>query len=120
MPIADIFSYILNEFTYVSDLRHYGVPEKWAMPDLEEPIVGDCEDFALACRAMCRKHGYKSRLVFCKTETNEYHCVLEVNDEYILDNRATRPLHISELPYEFMAVSGYEAGEPWHVIAGAA
>lgn len=102
-------------FRYVSDEQQYGVDEKWVTPDIERPVVGDCEDFALACRQLCRKEGIPTRLVLCLTEDGGGHCVLEC-DGWILDNRHTTVKNRSKLKYKWLTISGYEAGDPWHRI----
>jgi len=115
MQIADVFHNVKRRFKYISDQAQYGKSEKWVMPEGFGKIKGDCEDFALACRGLCRSHGIESRLVLCKTETNEMHCVLEANG-FILDNRMNEVKRIDDLPYTWLAMSGYEKGDEWRVI----
>jgi len=114
MQIADIFHTIKRDFKYVTDRKQYGVDEKWVMPDGVK-IEGDCEDFALACRALCRANDIQSRLILCNVETGEMHCVLE-SKGYILDNRMKEVKKIDDLPYRWLAMSGYEKGEDWRAI----
>lgn len=116
---------VFGKFKYEFDKDQYGMVEKWVMPeegfDGSQRIVGDCEDFALACRKLCRDRGIeKTRLVVCMTETNEGHCVLEVNG-WILDNRYRRVMSRDELDregYRWIAISGYNPGDDWHKILG--
>jgi len=119
MQIADIFFKTKAVFRYTTDKSRYGEREKWITPQLELgfkiEIIGDCEDFALACRFECRKHGIESRLVLCFTETKEMHCVLE-SDGMILDNRMKTVMSIDDLPYRWLAMSGYEKGDKWTMI----
>jgi predicted transglutaminase-like cysteine proteinase len=113
---------VFRRFTYKLDEKQYGMDEYWVMPDADydgsSRIVGDCEDFALACRKLVRDAGLDSRLVFCYTEEGEGHAVLEV-EGWILDNRYEQVVSndwLTDEGYEFVAVSGYESGEPWYMI----
>jgi predicted transglutaminase-like cysteine proteinase len=123
--LDQIHSEVFRKFKYEFDKDQYGMVEKWIMPDEgfdgSQRIVGDCEDFALACRKLCRDRGITtSRLVVCMTETNEGHCVLEVNG-WILDNRRRHVVTRDELEqegYKWVAISGYESGDNWHKIEG--
>ena len=110
---------VFSNFSYITDLKKYGVDEKWVMPSEtyngSQKFTGDCEDFALACRKLIREAGIKSRLVYCVVEDGSGHCVLEVNG-YILDNR--HPTLVSNRKllkkvYQFLAISGYESGDDW-------
>lgn len=116
--LKEIHSKIFRNFTYKTDKVKYGEVEYWAMPDestVGERVVGDCEDFALACRALCREAGIPTRLVFCLTETGEGHCVLEC-EGYILDNRYRQVRYKDDLDYKWLRISGYEPGDQWHEI----
>ena len=50
-------------------------------------------------------------------ETGGGHLVTEV-EGWILDNRHAWPISRDDLPYEWVRISGYEPGDPWHEIAG--
>lgn len=121
--LNEIHSTVFSRFKYQTDLKQFGVEEKWVMPpntfDGTTKIVGDCEDFALACRKLCRDRGIdNSRLVVCLTEDGEGHCVLEVNG-WILDNRYKRVMSRDQLGndgYKWLAISGYNPGDDWHRI----
>tara|TARA_Y100000034_G_scaffold33314_1_gene40857 strand:- start:4595 stop:4999 length:405 start_codon:yes stop_codon:yes gene_type:complete len=114
---------VFNNFTYITDIKQYGVLEKWVMPDEvyngSQKITGDCDDFALACRKLMREAGVKTRLVYCLDETGEGHLVLEASG-YILDNRQTKLMTNKSLMkkgYQFLAISGYESGDKWFKLA---
>lgn len=114
---------VFKNFTYKTDLEQYGELEKWVMPDFSydgsQKLVGDCDDFALACRKLLRKKGIKTRLVYCIDELGEGHLVLEASG-YILDNRQTKLVTNRELVkkgYKFVAISGFESGDDWYKLA---
>lgn len=121
--IWDIFQLVKSNFTYVSDQQQHGLREAWIQPDESydgtQPIKGDCEDFALACRSLLLKAGIKSRLIVCKTESGELHCVVGAEDAlnviHILDNRNTYTVSKAFMDerYETIKVSDYEPGGKW-------
>lgn len=119
--LSDIHRQIFQRFTYATDKEQYDMVEKWVMPDESydgsKEFVGDCEDFALACRKVCRDKGIEdTRLVYCITETGGGHCVLECKG-WILDNRQTRLMSRDDIRgYEWIAISGYNSGDPWYRI----
>lgn len=114
---------VYSNFNYRTDKRQYRMEEHWVMPESDydgtSKIVGDCEEFALACRKLLREHGIATRLVYC-IAWGEGHCCLE-SEGWILDNNFDRVMTNDELTrdhgYEFIAVSGYEPGDPWYKIA---
>ena len=120
--LDNIHNKVLRKFTYKTDAKQYGMAEKWIMPDEAydgtQEFTGDCEDFALACRKLCRHSDVtNSRLVYCEDETGEGHCVLEVAG-WILDNRKTKVMSRDDMrKYKWIAISGYNSGEPWHYIS---
>lgn len=113
--LRKIHKSIHTGFEYVTDLQQYNFPEVWKIPDNPYKIKGDCEDFALGCRKLCRSIGLPTRLVICLTETGEGHCVLECNG-WILDNRYKKVMNRNRVNYTWKIISGFEAGEPWREI----
>jgi len=120
--LSDVLTHIhrnvFRHFKYETDLEQYGSIEKWVMPSESfqgHTLVGDCEDFALACREQCRESGIKTRLVFCLTELGEGHLVLE-SSGWILDNRYERLKRRDDLDYTWISMSGYEPFDEWHEI----
>jgi len=110
---------VYQKFTYETDADQFGTIEKWIMPDQaytgSSRIQGDCEDFALACRKLCRDAGIRSRLVLCNLD-GEGHAVLEV-DGWIFCNNQDRVMSRDDLTnYQWWAISGYEPGDPWELI----
>ena len=113
---------VFHNFTYKTDKKQYKLDEHWVMPDASydgsQDFVGDCEDFALACRKLCREEGLKTRLVYCTEETEGGHAVLEC-EGWILDNRQRKVVtndYLTDNGYKFIGISGYESGDPWHYI----
>lgn len=87
--------------TYVADAQLHGVPEHW---DID--LVGDCDSFALWCRAELAGQGIAADLILCRTETGEGHLVCSV-DGHILDNRHKWVMRRDDLPYAWLS-----AGSP--------
>ena len=120
--LSVIHKRVHDGFTYKTDKRQYGVAEKWVEPYDPTNVTGDCEDFALACRKLCREAGYKTRLVLCKLN-DDGHLVLSCGG-WIFDNnfddvKSRDALeHLNGMDYEWLKCSGYEAGDPWHTIEG--
>jgi predicted transglutaminase-like cysteine proteinase len=118
-----ISDYVDWRFNYTSDIEQRGMPEHWVDVDelsgLDQMARGtfkdDCDGYALACRHQCRKVSIPNRLVFCQTETGEYHLVLEV-EGWILDNRRRWVIDRGHCEYKWISISGYEKGDPWHEV----
>lgn len=116
--LGRIHNQVFSGFIYKTDKENYGELEYWAMPKdsiRSNGIVGDCEDFALFCRKLCREEDLKTRLVLCLTEDDEGHLVLEC-EGWILDNRQHGVVKRQDLPYTWIRISGYEPGDDWHDI----
>lgn len=125
MSIADlkvIHTAVFNKFKYKTDQESHGTIEHWNVPDefaQGKVFTGDCEEFAMACRMLCREKGIVSQLAVCIDETGEYHCVLHVNG-YILDNRhdsVKTTDELSKLGYKWIAISGDNVGDQWYKVA---
>lgn len=119
--LKEIHKKVFNKFKYEFDRDQYNEEEKWVMPKDQfngsTRIVGDCEDFALACRKLCRDADIDTRLVVCFTEDGEGHCVLEC-EGWILDNRYKKVMSRDDLDYKWLAISGFNPGDDWHKIVG--
>jgi len=117
-----IHSKVYSRFTYETDMEQYHVVDKWVMPpdnyDGTSRIVGDCEDFALACRSLCNDAKLQSRLIYC-TIDDQGHCVLEC-EGWVLDCRFPELVDRDYLQaherYIWKRISGYNAGDPWYTI----
>ena len=119
--ISDIQRRVYKRFTYQTDQEQYGTIERWVMPDEayngSTAILGDCEDFSLHCRKLCREAGLRTRLIFC-TVQGEGHCVLECNG-WILDNNYETIRSRDDLEkagYKWFYISDFESGGPWRAI----
>ena len=116
--ISNIQRKVYNHFTYQTDQEQYGTIERWVMPSEaytgSTAIVGDCEDFALACRKLCREAGLPTRLIFCAVD-GEGHCVLECNG-WIFDCNYDSIKNRDELNYTWMYISDFEPTGKWFKI----
>lgn len=120
--IAEVLDSVHTRFTYVPDLTQWGRADYWIAfsdGDFKARWKGDCEDFALLCRAELNALGIPNRLVFCQVpgypENESYHIVLEVAG-IILDVRYRTLQSRNTIGYRWIALSGYKPGEPWHEI----
>ena len=111
-----------RRFTYVPD------PVKWKTPDywigrqdgdlLAGKWEGDCDDFALICRAECRKLAIANRLVLCWVPSQAgYHLVTEV-EGWLFDCRFPHLMERDLTEYVWIELSGYQPGDPWHWAKG--
>lgn len=120
--LQSILSDVHRSFIYRSDLETAGQVEYWesekevlkGLDQGRDGFEGDCDSFALACRAKLRKENIPNRLVFCVAE-GVGHLVCEV-EGYILDNRHKWLMKQNEMPYTWVSISGYQSGDPWHEI----
>lgn len=112
-----------RSFKYVRDIDKYGKSEYWETPEEvlagldERDFEGDCDQFALACRAQLREEGIRNRLVFCKVtpESESGHLVCAASG-YILGNRFNTVKRRDDMDYVWIKISGYEKGDKWHRI----
>lgn len=131
--LSSLFLTAFGQFTYETDRSKYGVEEYWEQitrtsPEVRTrmPLKGDCEAFAMLCMQKLINAGFNARLVVCRTERGEGHCICEVvssdsQEAVYFDNRRTRVSQRRDLTgYTFLAVSPYNPvpGEtrPWHAI----
>lgn len=97
-------------------IDHWETPsEVVAVTDADGKVHGDCDQHALLCRQALRAKNIPNRLVLCLTEMDECHLVCEV-DGWILDNRFPRVTERDLLNYKWVAVSGFNTGDPWHEV----
>lgn len=112
------FNTVSNMFTYKTDAMVWQREEHWEDPAFiadqlaRGEIIGDCDNFALACRYHLFQYDIPNRIVFCLTETGEGHLVCEA-EGYILDNRQTKVMPWKSMPYKWIKISDYKIGGPW-------
>lgn len=114
--LKQIHKRVFKGFTYKTDMEQHGEDERWSMPEDVDRVVGDCEDFALACRSLLVEESLPSRLVYCKTELGEGHLVVEC-EGWVLDNRMKKVVtqqYLTKKGYKFLAISGYNSGDKWY------
>lgn len=99
-----------SQHVYVRDKKQYGLSEFWT-----KNLVGDCEDFALWVRDELHAIGVDCDLMFCQTETGEYHLCCSV-EGYILDNRYKFVMLNQDLNYKWHSL-GRPDGK-WYSVVG--
>jgi len=120
--LQQVCTQVHSRFCYVPDILAWGKSEYWANPkemaaqaSTDGIVRGDCDDFALMCRAILDVKGIENHLVFCKIETGEYHLVCEASG-WILDCRYQQVVPHELLDYQWISRSGTHPGEAWHLI----
>lgn len=113
-----------SRFTYVPDIERWKTMEYWISrldgDLLEGKWEGDCDDFALLCRAALREKVIPNRLVFCYVppepgSAGGYHLVTEV-DGWLFDCRFPYVTDRGLRNYQYIGMSGFNKGDPWHWI----
>lgn len=107
--IVGIRLHMLTYFRYMSDEERYNRKDFWVKmhANAAGKYLGDCEDFALTSLYMLLNRGWDPaalRLACCFTEDEVYHAVLVISigtADYVLDNRQSRPVPWSSLPYKW-------------------
>jgi predicted transglutaminase-like cysteine proteinase len=115
--LKKVFEEEISRFIYKTDQAVYKMPDKWIdekdIPLIPNKFIGDCEDFALACRKNLRNLNINhSRLVLCLTKEHEYHMVLEI-EGWILDCLQTSVISRQKTGYGWIMISGENPGDPW-------
>lgn len=119
--VKSVFETVRKSFTYRSDPEVWQREEHWEDPAFiasqltKGEIIGDCDNFALACRYLLFSYNIPNRIAFCLTETGEGHLVCEA-EGYVLDNRQTMVVPWKSLPYKWIKISDYKVGGPWRNI----
>jgi predicted transglutaminase-like cysteine proteinase len=100
----------------MSDLDHYGVVDRW---DLPNDGYGDCEDYVLLKRKLLLEEGLpRSALLVTvvKDEHGDGHAILTVKTnrgEFVLDNMRDSILAWDEVPYRFVKRQSQEDEDNW-------
>jgi predicted transglutaminase-like cysteine proteinase len=123
-----------SRFTYVTDQQQYGRSEYWedydkiiSVVENNASLTSDCEGYAMALMQMSIRAGFQARLILCKTEDNQGHCICEVaspdmTQAYYFDNRLIKIVSRDQLmDYKFYLVSPWNPGKeetrPWSIVA---
>ena len=114
--INDIHWDIFTRFKWQPDSVTFGRIEHWDMPK-ELPdgtLVGDCDDFSIACYYALREKGLKPELAVCKVPNMGGHCVC-LCDGMVLDNRFRTPYLLTDNPggYTKWSRSNGSWAKPW-------
>lgn len=117
--LARLVNRVVNEATrYASDQSVYGRSEYWTVADGR----GDCEDYALAKRAMLLAEGADPRhlrLATAWTDRREYHLVLVVTTDrgdLVLDARHPEPMPRQALEFLGYRWALIEEGGRWFAV----
>jgi predicted transglutaminase-like cysteine proteinase len=96
----------------MTDLKHWGVVDKWDFPD---DGYGDCEDYQLLKRKLLVEHGLSRRamrMTVVIDEQGEGHAVLMVRTDrgdFILDNKRMSVLPWQQTGYVFVKREGHDS-----------
>jgi predicted transglutaminase-like cysteine proteinase len=96
----------------MTDLKHWGVVDKWDFPD---DGYGDCEDYQLLKRKLLVEHGLSRRamrMTVVIDEQGEGHAVLMVRTDrgdFILDNKRVSVLPWQQTGYVFVKREGHDS-----------
>jgi predicted transglutaminase-like cysteine proteinase len=110
--MVDTNTLVNTEIAPMTDEEIYGVPEKWALPE----VVGDCEDYALLKRKMLNEQGFplgSLLMTVGRDAKGGGHAVLTVvtdKGDYILDNQEDKILLWRDAEIYFSETTG--AGRP--------
>jgi predicted transglutaminase-like cysteine proteinase len=110
-----------RSLSYKTDLKNYGVVEKWAYP---VSGFGDCEDYALMKRADLIKVGFDPaalNIAVCRDTAGFGHAVLAADlpdATYILDNQTDDVKPWDLVPYHWDRVSVGGSFLEWRKIEG--
>lgn len=120
--LSDLHREIREKFVYLSDKEKWDAIEHWEDASTLKNIgkagvskfTGDCEEFALVSMDKAKDLGYHARLVVCRDELGEGHCISEVaspdySEAYYFDNRKVQLATRTDLAkYQFLAVSPWD------------
>jgi predicted transglutaminase-like cysteine proteinase len=101
-----------------TDVDHWGVPEKWSIPDPSD-MRGDCEDYALLKRKMLMDAGWPAAallMTVLRDAKNEGHAVLTVKTDlgdFVLDNERSAVLAWHDTGYRFIKIQSADNPNVW-------
>jgi predicted transglutaminase-like cysteine proteinase len=119
--IVKINADVNNTITPITDIEHWGVPERWDYPDDGK---GDCEDYVLEKRRRLIKAGFPIQtllITVVRDHKGEGHAVLTVKTDrgdFVLDNQAGKILAWQETGYRFIKRQSDENPMLWVSLGG--
>jgi len=105
IDLVHVNNWVNDAIKPLSDLKHWGVAERWSYPD---DGYGDCEDYVLLKRRMLVHAGWPRETLLVtvvRDDRGEGHAVLTVitdEGDYILDNQKRDILIWSDTGYHFI------------------
>ena len=103
--LVRINKFVNDSIKPMTDMDHWGVVEKWSLPD---DGYGDCEDYVLLKRKLLAQAGWPKEallITVVREKSGDGHAVLTVKTdkgEFILDNQNPEILLWSETSYRFV------------------
>jgi predicted transglutaminase-like cysteine proteinase len=104
------------EIEPVTDMEHWGVPERW---DIPSDGKGDCEAYALEKRRRLIEAGWPRQILLMtvvRDKSGDGHAVLTVKTDrgdLILDNQEAKVLLWAETGYKFIKRQSEESPNRW-------
>lgn len=105
-----------SEIEPVTDMDHWGVPERW---DIPTDGKGDCEDYVLEKRRRLLQAGWPRQTLLVtvvRDKSGDGHAVLTVKTDrgdLILDNQEAKVLLWAETGYKFIKRQSEESPNRW-------
>lgn len=102
--VAEINTSVNSGIKPISDMKHFGVEERWGYPDGQ----GDCEDYALLKRRLLHEAGISFSdllMTVVRKRDGEGHAVLTLRTtqgDFVLDNLDSRVRVWRETPYIYL------------------
>lgn len=93
--VAEVFN-SLPVTNFKRDFKNYNVIEYWAIPSEFERNSGDCEDAAIWWAYKLAERGIGRLQIYTGMQGIEPHAVLVVNNKWVLDVNARKPILLSE------------------------
>lgn len=119
--IVKINADVNNSVEPVTDMEHWGVPERWNYPDDGK---GDCEDYVLEKRRRLMKAGFPIQtllITVVRDQKGDGHAVLTVKTDrgdFVLDNQVGKILAWQETGYRFIKRQSDENPMNWVSLGG--
>jgi predicted transglutaminase-like cysteine proteinase len=114
--LLSINAAVNKEIEPVTDMDHWGVPERW---DLPTDGKGDCEDYVLEKRQRLMQAGWPRQALLVtvvRDRNGDGHAVLTVKTDrgdLILDNQEAKVLLWAETGYKFIKRQSEESPNRW-------